>query len=74
MPFASKATIGLNLGQHQKPRLTNLRHSLTTRFLVNCISSQLFDKKLTLNNLHDAFADDAAKLFYEGIDVASLQT
>ena len=50
----------------------DLRHSLTTRFICNCISSHLFDKQKTLDDLHNAFADEAEKLFYEGVQVTCM--
>ena len=51
--------------------LSNMRHSLTTRFLLTCISSYFFDEGNTLDDLHQFIAADAALLYNEGITAPS---
>ena len=45
---------------------------MQTRFLYTCISSVIFAGEDTLNQLHEAFADDAMKLFTDGVLVTWL--
>ena len=45
---------------------------MQTRFVYTCISSLLFAGETTLDELHQAFADDAADLFEKGFLVALL--
>ena len=52
---------------HVQSRLLNLRHSLTTRFLLTCISSYFFDGDSTLDDLHEVIAADAKFLYEKGI-------
>ena len=42
---------------------------MTTRFLLTCISSWFFDGENTLDDLHQAIADDAKRLYHEGVVV-----
>lgn len=42
---------------------------MTTRFLLTAISTALFDGERTLNTLHEAIAEDATDLFWNGFDV-----
>lgn len=42
---------------------------MQTRFLYAVISSLLFDGDKTLDQLHEAFAEDAAMLFRDGVEV-----
>ncbi|CAK9014188.1 Uncharacterized protein SCF082_LOCUS12240 [Durusdinium trenchii] len=44
-------------------------HSMTTRFLLTCISSYFFDGEHTLDDLHGFIARDATDLYREGITV-----
>lgn len=43
---------------------------MTSRFLLACICSFFYDGENTLEDLHGAIAQDATKLFLEGIRVA----
>jgi hypothetical protein len=52
---------------HLQSQLLNLRHSLTTRFLLTCISSYFFDGENTLDDLHEVMAADATFLYEKGI-------
>ena len=45
------------------------RHSMTTRFLLTCISSYFFDEENTLDDLHQFIAEDATDLYTNGITV-----
>lgn len=49
------------------------RHSMTTRFLLTAISTGLFHKEETMDQLHDTIASDAERLYQQGMDVAELQ-
>ena len=71
--------IQINLNRYwtlSKREFTNLgacthpRHSMTTRFLLSCISSLYYDGEHTLDDLHQVIADDATKLYESGILVA----
>ena len=57
----------LNRGPLYLKGITNPRHSMQTRFLYTCISSVLFAGEETLNELNAAFAEDARKLFEDGV-------
>ena len=48
---------------------TLIRHSMTTRFLTTCVSSQLFAGQNTLHDIHTALAEDCRRAFYDGIEV-----
>ena len=50
--------------------LSKPRHSMTTRFLLTCISSHHFHKEATLDGLHGAIAQDAANLYWKGLEVS----
>lgn len=43
---------------------------MTTRFLLSCISAFYYDGENTLDDLHQAIADEAVKLYSEGIQVS----
>ena len=49
---------------------SQLRHTLTTRFLLTCISSFFFDGEKTLDDLHEFIARDATELYHQGLTVA----
>lgn len=51
------------------PILSNLRHSMTTRFLLTGISSYFFHKDKTLDAIHEQIAQDAQHLYRNGLDV-----
>ena len=46
---------------------------MLTRFVFTCISSLLFADDATLDELHEAIAEDAYELFTNGLLVASMQ-
>lgn len=46
---------------------------MTTRFLLACISAFFYDGENTLEDLHEAIAEDASKLFCEGCTAPRLQ-
>ena len=56
--------ISIPLGTNQ------LRHTMTTRFLLTCISSFFFDGEDTLDDLHEFIARDATELYHQGLTVA----
>ena len=49
--------------------MIQVRHSLTTRFLLTCISSYFFDGGNTLDDLHQFILDDAEELYRTGVTV-----
>ena len=57
----------------QNKDFVNTRHSMTTRFVLTCISSYFFDEGNTLDDLHQFIAEDANILYHEGITVPSMQ-
>ena len=42
---------------------------MTTRFLLTCISSYYFHKEETLDGLHQCIAEDAVRLYHDGLEV-----
>lgn len=53
-------------------RTAQVRHTLTTRFLLTAISSWFFDGEKTLDDLHRYIAEDATTLYRDGITVPPL--
>lgn len=51
--------------------IIHLRHSFTTRFLTNCISSKLCGPE-TLSTLHADFTEHAITLYQDGLEVPKL--
>lgn len=46
---------------------------MTTRFLLTCISAYYYDGEHTLDDLHEAIAEDATNLYSSGVTVSALQ-
>ena len=41
---------------------------MTTRFLLTCISAYYFHKDVTLDDIHEFIAEDACRLYHEGVE------